>query len=78
MSWYLNIVVFSCQPMTQQMIADKIKEISIKLKDIGEKYKEIYQNPKSKIGIKYRFLQENIQKIYQFSPFLYNIWNNLS
>lgn len=65
--------------MTQQEIADEIglsqKQIGIKLKEIEEKIGELYQNPNSEICIIYQFLQTKLQEIYQFNPFLYNIWN---
>ena len=36
---------------------------------------EIYQNPSSEIGIKYQFLEQKMNEIYQFKPQLYNLWN---
>jgi len=51
------------------------KEISIKLHKIDDIFNELYQNPKSENGIKYPSFAEKIEKLYQFQPFIYNIWN---
>ena len=50
------------------------KQIGIKIKEIEKIIEELYQNPSSENGIKYPFLQEKIEEVYQFTPFLYNVW----
>ena len=67
------------QCMTQQEIAEEIGltqgAITNKIKEIEQKYKEILVNPISEYLIKYSFLQQKIQNLLEFNPFLYNVWN---
>lgn len=74
-----RILALHLQCKTQEEIAKEIgltqKQVSIKLTDIEEKVKEIYQNPNSEIGIKYSFLKEKCNVLAEFTPKLYNIWN---
>ncbi len=64
------------QNKTQQEIGDVVglsqKQIGIKIQEIEQNFKELYQNPISEISIKYHFLKEKVDKLYQFIPLYYN------
>lgn len=79
------LILHNDQPMTetnQQKIATEVGltqgAIANKIKEIEQKIKDLLDNPKSEKLIKFDFLDENTSKILEFSPFLYNIWNKLS
>ena len=68
--------------MTQEEIGKVVglsqKQVGIKIVDLQQNIKEIYQNPELEIGIKYEFLTQKIEEIYHFKPQLYNMWNQQS
>jgi len=75
-----KILDLHLQCKTQQQIADEVgfethKPVGTKLTEIQRIIDGMFQNPNSEFGTKYQFLREKVNKLLEFKPMLYNIWN---